>query len=400
MPRPPTASSPAQAGRPREDYSTSKKARGCDRKRFLRTQGTLWLLVALGVISLLFLGMWITWATMDSPASLISQAEASSRAGNWTSALKYWRLINATAAARSTTYLGEAQACLVLNRAAQAEHCLRKAIASDATDAEPWRLLLEILHVEDRIVEAQRLGWKGYEQVRGSEKQSLLRELTLGLLVELPDELVRSTLRRWIDADNTDLDAQVALYQRIATQPRPNDPDRPSVVATMETILAEHPDHVGAREALVSAFADSGEPDRGRTVLDAWPESTRDARYWRLRGRWLLEYDHRPDQAVTALQTAVLELPQDWRSWYRLARIFHILGHHQESTQAAESMSRIREVLDPLTLGPRLDNAFEHLDKPNACAELAAICDRAGLNRLAAAWRAEAQLLHRNESQR
>jgi predicted Zn-dependent protease len=400
MPRRPTVQSPDQPNRRPEDYSRSAQAAGPDRQWFFRNRCLVWLLVTLGVTFSLLVGLWIIWATVDSPASLVNRAEAASRTGNWVLALNYWRSVNATEAARSATHLGEAQACLKLSRAAQAERSLRKAITADATSAEPWRLLLEILRVEDRIVEEQRLGWDGYEQVRANERQALLRELTLGLLVELPDELVRSTLHRWIDADKTDLDAQVALVQRIATQPRANDPNRPLLMATTEAILAEHPDHIGAREALVSAYADSGEPDRGRTVLDAWPGSSRDARYWRLRGRWLLEYDHRPDEAVMALQTALAELPQDWRSWYRLARVYHILGRFPESTRAAESTSRIREVLDPLTLAPRLANAFDHLDKPEAYTELAAICDRAGLTRLAAAWRAQADLVRHDENQK
>ena len=138
-------------------------------------------------------------------------------------------------------------------------------------------------------------------------------------------------------------------------------------------------------------MADAGEPDRGRAVLNSWPESTRDARYWRLRGRWDLEYDHQPEQAVSAFRTALVDLPQDWRSWYRLARALHILGRDGESQQAAESVSRIREVLDPLVLGPRLHAAFDHLDDPAALRDLAALCNRAGLTRLADAWLAEAQ---------
>ena len=55
----------------------------------------------------------------------------------------------------------------------------------------------------------------------------------------------------------------------------------------------------------MTSLADAGELDRGRAVLDAWPESDRDARYWRLRGRWELEYEHRPEQAANAFQTAL-----------------------------------------------------------------------------------------------
>ena len=46
--------------------------------------------------------------------------------------------------------------------------------------------------------------------VRRAQRE-LLRELTLGLLADLPDEQIRTTLRRWVDADSDDVDAQIAL---------------------------------------------------------------------------------------------------------------------------------------------------------------------------------------------
>ena len=141
----------------------------------------------------------------------------------------------------------------------------------------------------------------------------------------------------------------------------------------------------------MTALADAGEPNRGRALLNEWPTTDRDARYWRLRGRWDLEYDHRPEEAATAFRNALSELPQDWRSWYRLARALHILGREGESRQAAETVSRIREVLDPLALGPHLDAAIDHLDDPATLEDLATLCTRAGLARLGEAWRAEGQ---------
>jgi predicted Zn-dependent protease len=334
----------------------------------------------------------LIWAlVINSPARLRGRAELAARDGDWEAALQAWRAVNATAAAGSETHLGEAKACLALYRAAQAERGLRRSIAADPTQFEPWKLLLQILRVEDRLIEGQRLGWEAYDRVRPEARRELLRELTLALLADVPDEVARTTLGRWIDADGGDVDARVALLQRIAAQPRAADPDRSSLLATLETLLAAHADHIGVREALVTTLADASESDRGRALLDDWPESARDARYWRLRGRWDLEYDHRPDQAADAFQKAVAELPQDWRSWYRLARAWRILGRDQESRQAAETVGRIREVLDPLTLGPHLDAAFEHPDDPTALRALAVLCDRAGLNSLADAWRTEAR---------
>jgi tetratricopeptide (TPR) repeat protein len=247
--------------------------------------------------------------------------------------------------------------------------------------------LLKILRVEDRGLEAEQVGWTAYTKVSRTEKPELLRELTLSLLADLPDEVVRTTLNRWVEADRTDINAQIALWRRIAAFPRAADPDRPTLLAALEAILSSYPDHIGAREALVAALADAGDPERGRALLETWPEAARDARYWRLRGRWDLEYDQRPDRAVAAFQTALAAFPQDWRSWYRLARALRVLGREADGRQAAESVSRIREVLDPLSLGPRLDAAVNHLDDPAALQDLASLCDRTGLRRLANAWR-------------
>jgi len=345
------------------------------------------------VSGLISLGVW----TANSPGQLQNRAESAARAGNWVAALANWRAVNATGSASSATYLSEARACLALGRAAQAERSLRQAIAADPSDLAPWRLLLKILRVEDRTFEAEQMSWRAYVQIRPNARPQLLRELTLSLLADLPDEILRTTLKRWVEADRTDVNAQVALWQRIVASPRAADPDRPTLLAALDSLLSSYPDHVGAREALVAALADAGEPERGRALLDGWPEATRDARYWRLRGRWNLEYDRRPDQAVAAFQTALAAFPQDWRSWYRLARAQRMLGRDNDGRQAAESVSRIREILDPLTLGPRLDAAVNHLADPAALEDLANLCDQASLKRLADAWRALAHdaALHR-----
>ncbi len=352
-----------------------------------------WILAALcvaGVGLVLVIGGLLP----ESPARLRAEAESAAHAGDWVTALRAWRRLNATSAATGATHLAEARACLGLSLSAQAERSLRRAVAADPAEPEGWILLLEILRVEDRTLEAQELGWAGYDRVSSESRRELLGQLTLALLADLTDERARTILRRWIDADAGDIDARVALSQRIAAQPRAADPDRDTRLAELEAILSAHPEHLGAREALATALADAGEPDRGRAVLDGWPgpESARDARYWRLRGRWDLEYNRRPDRAVDACRKAVAVLPQDWRSWSCIARSLRILRRDAEALQAAVTIGRIREVLDPLTLGPRLDVALTHRDDPVSLRDLADLASHAGLARLADAWRAEARL--------
>lgn len=307
--------------------------------------------------------------------------------------LRAWRAFNATEAARAETHLAEARAALALGYAAQAERSLRRAIAADPAATEAWKLLLEILRVEDRSLDAQRVVWESYQRVPAGARRPVLRELTLALLADVPDETARAALKRWIAADPVDVDAGVALLQRIADQPRAADPDRGSRLAELEQMVADHPDHLGARAALVAALADAGEPDRGRVVLDGWPgaETERDARFWRLRGRWELEYDGYPDRAAAAFRRALETMPQDWRSWSGLARALNRIGRADDARRAAESVSRIREALEPTALGTRLDADFRHLDDPQALRDLAALAAQAGLTRLADAWRAEAE---------
>jgi tetratricopeptide (TPR) repeat protein len=332
----------------------------------------------------------IAWFAAITPARLRAQAEAATQAADWSAALKFWRAFNATSGASAESFKQEARACLTLGLAAQAERSLRLATTAKPADPEAWRLLLEILRVEDRALDAQTLGWHAYDSVPPTDRQALLKQLTLALLTDVPDDVARATLTRWIKADPNDIDARVALSARIAAQPRASDPERDTRLAELESIINTHPNHIAAREALVNALFDAGEPARAGALLNSWLESSRDARYWRLQGRYLLDHAKQPELAAQALQNALSALPQDWRSWYRLARALRASKHPNGSDLlAAQTVARIRETLDPITLVPRLDAAFDHLDQSTAVLDLAALCDRVGLSKLAAAWRAQ-----------
>ena len=69
------------------------------------------------------------------------------------------------------------------------------------------------------------------------------------------------------------------------------------------------------------------------------------------------------------------------------------LGRAAEARCAAEAVGRIREALEPTTLGPRLDDDFRHLDEPRSLRDLADLAGHAGLSRLADACGREADAL-------
>ncbi|WZO98536.1 hypothetical protein EP7_000116 [Isosphaeraceae bacterium EP7] len=331
-------------------------------------------------------GAWWMHGRAD-PAAL---AESEARAGRWPEALRAWRAVNATPRARGSTHLAEARACLKLDLAAQAEVALRRATEVGPSDPDAWRTWLDLLRVEERPLDALEVGWAAYLAVPPASRREILRAMTLALLAAPPEDLVRETLYRWSLADPADLDARSALDRAITDAPRGDDPGRPDRIAELSALLERAPGHVGLREALIIDLAEAGEPDRGRALLDAWPEARRDARYQRLKGRWDLEYDRRPDRAVAAFESSLVPLPHDVRTWYRLARALANAGQPAAARTAAARISALRELLDPIPLGRRLAADLKRPDDPETMRDLASLCRAVGLARLADAWDLEA----------
>ncbi len=343
------------------------------------------------------LALAIAWAIRerDRPRRLLDRVGAATRSGDRPAALAAWRDLNRTGAVTARTLLAEARAGLDLDRAADARRALGRATEVDPADPEAWRSRLDLLRVLDRPAEAIALGRAALRSVGPVGRRGLLASLTLALLAEPPDDEARDRLNRWIAADPDDLDARVALLARIAADPHPGDPDRGSRIADLAAILGRDPGHVPAREALAVALADAGETDRGRLVLDAWPAGARDARYDRLRGRWDLDFDRRPDRAAGSYRRALADLPHDWKSHYGLARALRAIGRVDEARHEAVAVARLRERLEPAALGPRLAADLGRLDDPRALADLADLCESAGLTIPADAWRREARDLDR-----
>jgi tetratricopeptide (TPR) repeat protein len=329
------------------------------------------------------------------PTALV-RARAYEAAKDWPKALAAYREWNARPRANGRSWLGEARAALALDLAGQAESALIRASEADPADPEPWRLRLDILRAEGRTTEANRVGWSAYAAVPPESRRAILRELTLSQLLpgdaldDLPDDRTRARLDGWAAADPSDANALVARQRRLASDPRPGDPGLDAWIATLTSILARDPSQVAAREALVIALDERGEPDRGREVLRAWPESSRDARYDRLLGRWALDHDRDPARAVAALERAVAELPADWKTRARLARAYHAVNRPADAAREAARVAALRELLDPSALVPRLAGDLSRPDDPDARADLIDLCARAGLDRLADAWRREA----------
>ncbi len=357
-----------------------------------RAAGKRWLLAGVGVLGFTVAGLLAAvFFVHDESSRARQRAEAATRSGRWTEALKLWRHINATHDADAHSFRSEAKACLALGRAAQAQHALEQAAARDPSGPEAWLIQLEIARIENRLPDALAVGRRALAAASPDARREVLRGFTLALLAEAPDDLARATLKRWIESDPLDLVARAALERRISEYPRSHDPPVQDRVAALERLVAEYPEHLDLREALILVVAEAGNPARGSQLLDSWPRPQRDARYHRLRGRWDLEYDQNPQAAVESLQRALDALPHDTKTRYRLARALQASGRAEEARQMSASVARMREVLEPVRLGRRLDAALANLAQPAARRDLADLCDSLDLKALAKAWREDSE---------
>ena len=410
MPRPPSRPSPSRrrAG-PRPAPPAPPRRAG--RLAALRRHPRALLAGSAAAFALaLAVGAWNNARSRDAgrPARLLAAANAATAAGDRARALAAWHAWNEGDGRTAASLLVEAHLAADLGRGSDADALARRSLALDSASAAAWSLRINRLRVLDRVAEALRVGRAALDRLPApDDRRAILRATTLAALAEVPDAEARAQLDRWAAADPADVDARVARLARVANEPRPGDPDRAARIAALQALLDRDPGHVPAREALVVALADAGEVDRGRAALDAWPSESPgpadpldpaparddDPRYRRLRARWDLDYDRRPDRAAAGFAVALAALPHDWKSHYGRARALRTLGRGAEAEVEARAVAAIRERLDPATLGPRLTADLARLDATDqpadvatAAADLAALCRGVGLVDLAAAW--------------
>ena len=288
----------------------------------------------------------------DRPARLLAEAEAAVAQQDWPLAFAKFHDLNATDARSARNLLVEAQFALATDQGRLAAAAAHAADRLDPRVPDATLVLLNRLRTLDRPDEALALGLGALPRLDSARSRvAVLAATTAATLAEVPDTEARPQLDRWIAADPADTDAQVARLNRISAVPHRGDPDRAARIAQLQALVDRHPEHAAARAALVAALADAGEVDRGRSLLDAWPEP-RDARYSRLRARWDLDHDHQPARAVEGFRLALRATPHDWRLHYGLARALRTLGQVDAAEREALAVARLRERLDPSTAGP------------------------------------------------
>ena len=119
----------------------------------------------MAILGLFVAGLTAWTFAPEDPEKARNRAEIAARKGDWERALSSWNVVNRSPKADARSKLGAARALLALGRAAKAERLLIEVCRLAADDPEPWRLRLELLHMESREIEALKVGWEAYDAV-------------------------------------------------------------------------------------------------------------------------------------------------------------------------------------------------------------------------------------------
>jgi len=274
--------------------------------------------------------------------------------------------------------------------------------SSAPNDLSNWLERLDRLRVEGRDAEAEAVAWEAYERLPPSGRPAILASLTLALLADVPRDAALERLNRRLEADPNDLDARLARLLRSAAPSPDLGAAQPRLagapasineqIERLEAWLETNPDHAGTRLALAELELERGRAAAARRTLEPLLKSPPlyiSADLDRLIGRVHLKNE--PARAAAAFERALERRPHDWKTRALLARAYEALGLDQQAARESQLVEHQQELLAPQRLGPRLARALERLDNPEALGDLARLCDEAGLNRLARAWRLEAE---------
>ncbi len=211
---------------------------------------------------------------------------------------------------------------------AEAESCWREALRLDPKVPEAAWALLDLTYLEGRSEEARRLALRQHEiEPDPHDRVHLLLEL-VRQDVEPPEPGTVATLfAPVVRANPDDLHAVLTLGRALVRNSQTEEG-----LATLDAVSRRWPESVNAWDALLMGLDAAGQPDRlaeaWARVPPPWHDDARMARHEgntaQARGDWA--------GAARAYRRAWSARLDDVTSAYRLSRMLHALGRHDQAS--------------------------------------------------------------------
>jgi tetratricopeptide (TPR) repeat protein len=299
--------------------------------------------------------------------------------------------------AKAEALFHEGQACLMTDRAKDAETCWLAVIKDDPLHPSPpdiiqtaSRQLLGLYATENRWDAAAAIIWEAYDRANPADQLSLLGMRVKSELERLAPETTIGQIKRYVAADPTDWEALRALARAELALGREEDANR-----DFQACLAGRPDDPRVWRDYLGMLYDLGDQDAWTTLLVKVPPSAEsESEIWRFRG---LLKEKTGDWAGAAqdYHIALNHNPYLMASHYRLAMVEERLGHNDVALEHRKKADQLREAKSELRVAfgelITAEEASENQkasnpDLPASMRRLASVCEILGWARLAEAW--------------
>lgn len=282
----------------------------------------------------------------------------------------------------------EADVCMILSRAADAEAALQTALRLDPNCLEAYRGLFHIYRWEDRRQEASEIFWKMYELTEPEERIHLLREwFLIGYSqISLADGLAR--LKSFLQAQPNDARAAIALGRLYVQEKRLGPAEDLLVQAYQRT-----PEDPAAREAYAEFLLASGQLEKLPSLFESWPPSELSPTAYRIRGTWYQEAKGDFAAAASDFRRVLEGMPDDWQTMFRLATCLQQLGQSNEAQSVREKAHEIQESTKYEVVKELLDDTTIKLWRPENRFRVGEFYRKIGYPQIARAWYEQALAL-------
>ena len=240
----------------------------------------------------------------------------------------------------------EGKAYLEAGHAHDAERAWLAALRDDPLHPTPPQYrraavegLLDLYALEERRPEAIALVWAEYEQAQAEDRPNILIMRFRLEFDRIAPDVALKPLRRYVEADPTDLDARLALARAVGADGKPVEADR-LIRGALRTNPSDPTVH-RTRIALLGARNDLGALRKAIAELPQSLAVTDDPAIQEARGR-VLQADGRLDAAADAYLAALKRRPDDPDFVYRLGIVERTRGRTAEARRLLARSQALR----------------------------------------------------------
>ena len=316
----------------------------------------------------------------DDPELRVWMARIAAGRSQFAQALSYLEDVPSLGPWGEESLFRTAEILLRLHQADRAEQTARNAIRLYPASTKAREQLVDLFHLERRLLEAKELLWELYELAPAPDRIHVLAKMfrvDFGTASESDSEVLNALLRE----SPSDPDVLVAVADNIML-----DGHLDRARDLLESAIASFPEHAAVRVTLAECFYQLGELEQSDAMLRGIPEQLQSPLYWRLAGVLHHELHESLDQAIACFRSALAIQADDWNTRHRLALVLVAAGRTDEADDEFAHVERARQLLDGERLTRLLNEVVTRVASTDNRLEIAQHYGDLGMFRECRAW--------------